>query len=68
MITINFLDEEVVQQPVKPSTQKESSEEKQKNGKFSLIDILRRGRRKPTQLERNGRLYQDSEWKEDIER
>jgi len=68
MITINFLDEEVVQQPVKPSTHKESGEEKKKNVKFSLIDILRRGRRKPTRLEKSVRLYQDSEWIEDIER
>jgi hypothetical protein len=68
MITINFLDEEVVQQPVKPSTHKDSGEEKKKNVKFSLIDILRRGRRKPTRLEKSVRLYQDSEWIEDIER
>jgi len=68
MITINFLDEEVVEQPVKQSTHKESGEEKQKKGKFSLIDILRRGRRKTTRLERNGRLHQDNEWIEDIER
>ena len=68
MITINFLDEEVVEQPGKPSTQKESGEEKQKNVKFSLIDILRRGRLKPTRLEKSVRLYQDSERIEDIER
>ena len=68
MITINFLDEEVVEQPVKPSTHKESGEEKQKNGKFSLLNIFSWGRQKSTRSEKNIRIYQDGEWIEYMEK
>jgi hypothetical protein len=68
MITINFLEEEVVEQPVKPTTQKESGEQEQKNVKFSLINILGWGRLKTTRLEKSIRMYQDGELIEDLER
>jgi hypothetical protein len=68
MITIDFSDEEVIVQPVKPTTQKESGEEKHKSVKFSLIKILDRRHRKKTRFEKSVRKDQDSEWIEDIER
>ena len=68
MITINFLDEEIVQQPVKPSTQNETGEIKQKNEKFSLLNIFSRRRQKSNRQENQIRMYQDGEWIENIER
>jgi hypothetical protein len=62
MITINILDEEVVEQPMKPSTQNETGEIKQKNEKFSLLNKLSRWLQKSNRQENQIRMYQDSEW------
>ena len=68
MITLELFNEPIVEQPVKPSTQNETGEQKQSNKKFSLLNIFSWGRQKSTRSEKIIRIYQDGEWLEDIER
>ena len=65
MITLELLNEPIVEQPVKPSTQNETGEQKQSNKKFSLLNIFSWGRQKSTRSEKNIRIYQDGEWIEE---